>query len=92
MKAQLRCRLRVATDGRVERRVAPRLSGAVAVGVAMLIGSGLSAPPVRAGYIVTLAQVGSNVVATGNGTIDLTGLSFFEASANLAGINPSGGG
>ena len=29
---------------------------------------------VQAGYIVTLTQVGSNVVATGSGPIDLTGL------------------
>ena len=30
--------------------------------------------PAQAGYIVTLQQVGSNVVATGSGAIDLTGL------------------
>jgi hypothetical protein len=32
--------------------------------------------PAQAGYIVTLQQVGPNVVATGTGAIDLTGLSF----------------
>jgi len=32
-------------------------------------------PPVQA-YTVTLQQVGSNVVATGSGAIDLTGLTF----------------
>jgi hypothetical protein len=43
---------------------------------AMLIVSGLSAPSAQAGYVVTLTQVGSNVVASGSGTIDLTDLTF----------------
>ena len=34
------------------------------------------APLTQAGYIVTLQQTGSNVVATGSGAIDLTGLNF----------------
>ena len=42
--------------------------------VALLIGFGPSAPPVRAGYIVTLTEQNGNVVATGTGTLDLTGL------------------
>jgi hypothetical protein len=37
----------------------------------LLIGS-----PAQAGFIVTLEQEGLNVLATGNGTIDLTGLMF----------------
>lgn len=45
------------------------------IGTAVL-GSGLSAPPAQAAYIVTLAQEGSNVVATGSGTIDLAGLTL----------------
>jgi hypothetical protein len=50
----------------------------VAVAIpAMLIVSGLSAPSAQAGYVVTLTQVGSNVVASGSGTIDLTDLTFF---------------
>ncbi len=32
----------------------------------------------QAGYIVTLQQVGPNVVATGSGAINLTGLTFFD--------------
>ena len=32
--------------------------------------------PAQAGYVVTLQQVGFNVVATGSGAIDLTGLTF----------------
>ena len=41
----------------------------------------LSAPPAQAGYIVTLEQVGSNVVATGSGAIDLTDLTLVYADA-----------
>jgi hypothetical protein len=48
--------------------------GAAALAMAMLIGSGLSAPSAQATYIVTLVQQGSDVVATGSGTIDLSGL------------------
>ena len=54
----------------------------VAATVAIVIICGLSVQPARANYIVTLQQVGSNVVATGTGAIDLTGLS-------LQGTSPS---
>ena len=68
------------------------ISGAAALGAAMLIGCGLSAPSAQAGYIVTVEQVGSNVVATGSGTIDTTGLSFLQSSSGpTAEVNPSGG-
>ena len=39
-------------------------------------------------YTVTLVQVGSNVVATGSGAINLTGLSFIENGSIGPGINP----
>jgi len=51
---------------------------------ALLIGCGFSASSAWAGYIITLEQVGPNVVATGSGAIDLTGLTFY---ANL-GFSP----
>lgn len=38
------------------------------------MGCGWTAYPVQAGYVVTLQEVGPNVVATGSGAIDLTGL------------------
>ena len=44
--------------------------------LAIAITCGVSAPSAQAGYIVTFQQSGSNVVATGSGTIDLSGLSF----------------
>jgi hypothetical protein len=61
---------------------------AVALGAATLIGGGLSAPSAQAGYIVTLEQVGSNVVANGSGPIDLTGLSFEFSNPGVAEIVP----
>ena len=45
--------------------------------------------PAQAGYIVTLQQVGPNVVATGTGAINLTGLSFFNpGSVGTASVWP----
>lgn len=65
-----------------------RIAGAAALGVAAVIGSALYAPPAQAGYIVTLAQEGSNVVASGSGTIDLAGLIFVgSGSGDEAGIS-----
>jgi hypothetical protein len=48
---------------------------AVATVAAVLLGSGLSAPAQTSSYLVTLRQVGSNVVATGSGTINTSALS-----------------
>jgi hypothetical protein len=62
---------------------------AAALGVAMLTGYGLSAPPAEAGYVVTLTQQGPDVVATGSGPIDLTGLSFLTTDTVYAFIRPS---
>jgi len=45
--------------------------------------------PAQAGYMVTLQQVGSNVVATGSGALDLTGLSFLIAASDSPLIDPS---
>ncbi len=61
---------------------------------AILALGALAAPSAQAGYVVTLEEVGSNVVATGSGPIDLTGLNFagtiFNSPTyiqpNLAGI------
>jgi hypothetical protein len=44
-------------------------------------------------YVVTLEEVGSNVVATGSGQIDLTGLTFVPSNLSGVGnIDPSIGG
>ena len=49
----------------------------------------LSLQPAEAGYTVTLQQVGPNVVATGSGAIDLTGLTFITSGNNGPGIQAS---
>lgn len=68
-----------------------RIVGTVALGAAILFGCGLLAPPAQAGYVVTLEQVGSNVVATGSGPLDLTGLIFLSTGSVMSRINPSAG-
>src|SRR4051812_47973303 len=52
-----------------------RVAGAVTLGAALLLGSSPISSPAQAGYVVTLEEVGSAVVATGSGPLDLTGLS-----------------
>jgi hypothetical protein len=66
-----------------------RIAGAATLGAAILIG--LPPRPAEANYIVTLEQVGANVVATGSGSIGLTGLSFTAAGFVSAGVAPSTG-
>jgi PEP-CTERM motif-containing protein len=66
-----------------------RIASASALGVAMFAICGVSGPPARAAYLVTLSQEGPNVVATGSGTIDLAGLSFDYVLPLLSSINPS---
>jgi hypothetical protein len=65
-----------------------RILGA-AIGGTMLIG--LCAPSAEAGYVVDLTQQGSDVVASGSGEIDLTGLNFVTALPNLPQIIPVSG-
>ena len=64
---------------------------AAAIGVAMLTGYGLSAQPAQAGFVVDLTQQGSNVVATGSGAIDLTGLVFLFSSSAVGLLSPNNG-
>lgn len=56
----------------------PRKFSVLATALAILITVGLSVRPAQAGYIVTLQQVGPNVVATGAGALDFTGLAPFN--------------
>jgi hypothetical protein len=65
------------------------MANAVALGPAVLMGCGLLALPAQAGYVVTLEQVGRNVVATGSGSIDLTGLSFAGPGLSGSRLFPS---
>jgi hypothetical protein len=64
---------------------------AVAAALAIVIAWGLSVRSAQADYIVTLEQVGPNVVATGSGAIDLTGLTFDGVFSGTAQVHPSSG-
>ena len=66
-----------------------RLSRSTLIALALLIGCGLSLSPAWAGYTVTLQQVGSNVVATGSGAIDLTGLTLRFPAVLVPFVYPS---
>src|SRR5947207_7214535 len=57
---------------------------ALATTLAIVVGWLLSVRPAEAGYAVTLQQVGPDVVATGSGAIDLTGLTFFSHSQSAS--------
>ena len=65
-----------------------RIAGTTALGVAMLTGYGLCDTPAQAGYVVNLTQQGANVVATGSGAIDLTGLSFLYQTGDVGFMAP----
>src|SRR5436309_8465306 len=56
----------------------------LATTLAIVLASLLSVRPAQAGYTVTLQQVGPDVVATGSGAIDLTGLTFYQSGS----LNP----
>jgi VPDSG-CTERM motif len=61
--------------------------------LAIAVICGISAPPAQAGYIVTLQQLGPDVVATGTGTIDYTDLTLFgtNSATTRAELVPSQG-
>jgi hypothetical protein len=60
----------------------PTLATTLAIVLAWL----LSVPPSQAGYIVTLQQVGPDVVATGSGAINLKGLKFSYSGSGNPGL------
>src|SRR5947208_6915811 len=62
----------------------------LATTLAIVLTSLLSVRSAQAGYTVTLQQVGPDVVATGSGAIDLTGLTFANSFSGSQGpgINP----
>src|SRR4051794_7631182 len=68
-----------------------RIAGALALGTAMMFCGGLPAPPAQAAYTVTLQQQGSNVVATGAGTLDTTDLGEGISDTDQARMHPMSG-
>src|SRR3954471_16477559 len=67
-----------------------QISGAAALGMALLLGSGSIAFPAQAGYVVTLKEQNGNVVAIGSGPLDLTGLEPSGVNLGGAGMAPPG--
>ena len=62
---------------------------ALAITLAIVLGWLLTVRPAQAGYTVTLQQIGPDVVATGSGAIDLTGLlACCHSSGFSSGIIP----
>jgi hypothetical protein len=57
-------------------------------GVALAAGLGLSVAPAQAGYVVTLTQEGTDVVATGSGPIDLTNLIYQDSAQDRGALVP----
>ena len=55
----------------------------LAITLAIVIGWLLSVRPAEAGYTVTLQEVGPDVVATGSGAINLTGLTFDTSAFSI---------
>jgi hypothetical protein len=89
MKPVVPRKFKASWGGRHAMIFARWITGAVTIGAGVLIGSGLSAPA-QAGYIVALTQQGSNVVAAGSGTLDLTDLTFGAFTTAGAGMEPAG--
>lgn len=68
-----------------------KIASATALSAAMMLGGGLPAPPAQAAYTVTLQQQGSDVVATGAGTLDTTDLGEGVIDTDQARMNPMSG-
>jgi hypothetical protein len=62
---------------------------ALATTLGIVLGWLLSVRPAEAGYTVTLRQVGPDVVATGSGAINLTGLTFDTSAFVNSEMRPS---
>ena len=58
---------------------------------AVAIGFGLCAPPAQAAYTITIEQVGSDVVATGSGSINFDALAVYGDELDTSLIAASGG-
>jgi hypothetical protein len=67
------------------------MARAAALGEAMLIGFGLCASPAWAAYTVTVQQVGTDVTATGTGSINFSALAFWGDESDPALLAASDG-
>jgi protein with PEP-CTERM/exosortase system signal len=76
--------MRVLFESTNHKTMKKQLFTVVCTATACLFATG---SPAQAGYIVTLTRQGSNVVASGSGAIDLTGLTFSGSASD----NPGSG-
>ena len=67
------------------------IAGAAALGAAILIGCGVPVPRAEAAYVVTIEQVGSDVVVTGSGSIDFDALALYGDELDSSLISASEG-
>ena len=58
-------------------------------GLGLILGLTVAAPPAEAAFLATLLQVGPDVVATGAGSLNITGLADVGAGPVGTGIGPS---
>jgi hypothetical protein len=77
--------------GGLEMAFKKQMTGAATLGAAMLIGFGLCAPPAQAAYTITIEQAGSDVVATGAGSINFDALTFYIDNIDPSLISASDG-
>ena len=62
------------------------------IAAALVVFTGLAPPPAQATYVVSLQQVGANVVANGSGRLDLADLNLENAvSSTVSQFFPGGG-
>ena len=77
--------------GNREMALRKRLAGGVALMAAMAIGFGFCASPAQAAYTITIEQVGSDVVATGSGSINFDALALYGDELGSSLLEASGG-
>ena len=75
----------------MEMALKKRQAGGVALVATMAIDFGLCALPVQAAYIITVEQVGSDVVATGSGSINFDALAVYGDELGSSLLEASGG-
>jgi hypothetical protein len=78
-------------NGKGGMKFVKRIGGALAIAAALMFSGGLPAPSAQAAYTVSLQQEGSDVVATGAGTLDTTDLGQGVTDTDQARMSPMSG-
>lgn len=80
---------RCSHEGENSMTIAKRILRGAAIGAALL--TGWVSASAQAGYVVTLQQVGFDVVAKGSGPLDLTGFCYQQDTELFSNIFTNGG-